>query len=185
MNGDEIVVVDIETTGFSYSKDTIIEVGIAKMGMDGKIELLMNELCKEQKPLNYSAWIFKHSSLKPSEVLKAKDFKTLKPAMQKIFDEYLTTSYNMKFDIDFLENRGLRIRNQYFDIMELAKHICKIPGNGTGYYGQYKNPNFKEAYEYIVGKPLNQLHRAGSDAFLEAELLYRIRKDYPNVFKVL
>jgi hypothetical protein len=55
--------------------------------------------------------------------------------------------------------------------MEAAKNVCKIIKQN----GEYKNPNFQEAWDYFFpGSNYTEKHRALDDALHEAMVLFKI-----------
>jgi DNA polymerase-3 subunit epsilon len=171
---NKIAVVDIETTDLKPDKGLIVEIGIIELDLEsGATSILFESIIKEagfMDNIKYS-WIFSNSDLKYEEVLKAPDLIDLKEDIQKILNHYHLTAYNKSFDFSFLESRGFLIKKELQDIMEVAKNICKIIKPS----GEYKNPNFQEAWNYFFPESKYiEKHRALDDALHEALVLFEM-----------
>jgi len=172
----EIVVVDIETTGFQGQGGLIVEVGIVALDLDtGGITNLFDSLVQEPEldethTEGKYGWIFKNSSLKYSDVLKAPLLSEVIPEIQDIFDKYENgaTAYNKRFDFGFLNARGIKIK-ELPCIMIAATPICNIPNRwNTG----PKWPTVEEAWAFFFpSHPYIEEHRALDDARHEALIL--------------
>jgi DNA polymerase-3 subunit epsilon len=176
-----ILVIDIETTGFSHSEDYITEIGIVELNYEtGERILLFDKVVFESKMTLEK--ILKRSKLKGLEFdlnifSDSVNFETIKTDIQLFIDMYPRgiTAYNNKFDFGFLENRGIIIHKKLEDPMLLGTNICKIP-NQNG-YGGYKWPKVQEIWDYLFGKTeYIENHRAGDDAMHEALIVYELYK---------
>lgn len=168
----EILVVDIETTGFLQEQGLIVEIGIVKLNLNtGKRKLIYDTVVKEQgfKPFHKNAWIFHNSDLSYKDITDAKPLDAF--TLQQIFDKYPATAYNKRFDFDFLMSRGLVIEELDCP-MKICTPICKLPG----YYG-YKWPKVQEAYDHFFeNNDYIEKHRAGDDAFHESQIVWELYK---------
>ncbi|MBS3749079.1 MAG: 3'-5' exonuclease [Candidatus Thermoplasmatota archaeon] len=175
---NEIIVVDIETTGFLKQQGLIVEIGMVKLNLEtGKRTIMYDELVKEEgfDKRHQHAWIFQNSDLCFEKVLKAPplDYSLL----QELFNTYPATAYNKRFDFDFLNDRGLKIKELDCP-MKLSTTLCKLPG----YYG-YKWPTVQEAYNFFFeDNDYVELHRACDDAFHESEIVWELYKQ--GIFQV-
>jgi DNA polymerase-3 subunit epsilon len=171
-NSNEIVVVDIETTGFLQQQGLIVEIGMVKLDLNsGRRTIIYDELVREDgfDETHQNAWIFQNSDLCFRDVLKANplDYNRL----QELFDQYPATAYNKRFDFDFLSDRGIRI-NELDCPMKLSTPLCKLPG----YYG-YKWPTVQEAYDFFFeNNGYVERHRAGDDALHESAIVWELYK---------
>ena len=175
---NEIIVVDIETTGFLKQQGLIVEIGMVKLNLEtGKRTIMYDELVKEEDFDEYHkhAWIFQHSDLSFEDVLDASPLDH--GLLQELFNTYPATAYNKRFDFDFLNDRGLVI-NELDCPMKLSTPICKLPG----YYG-YKWPTVQEAYDFFFkDNDYVELHRAGDDAYHESEIVWELYKQ--GIFQI-
>jgi len=149
VEGNKILILDIETTGFQKQGGSIVEIGIVELNLDnGEVNEVFSSLLKEdilterhrRPPLG---WIFNNSDLTPEMVRNAPQAEGVLANVQEILDNYPLgcTAYNNKFDFGFLEDRGLKI-NKLPCPMLLSTSICKIPGKRSG----FKWPSVEEAF---------------------------------------
>lgn len=174
----EIVVVDIETTGFDPDKDMIVEIGLVKLDLnDGYIEPIFDEVCKENRVFKPDSWIFHNSSLTYYMVEKAPLLREFKSELQQIFDKFPVTGFNQQlFDFPFLEHpdRGFVIKNKFWDPMIKLTPIMKLPPFS---YDKYKWPTVQEAYDFFFpDENYVEKHRALDDAIHEAKIIYQVNK---------
>jgi DNA polymerase III epsilon subunit-like protein len=186
-NVKEILIADIETTGFLNQGGSIVEVGIVSLDLDsGQVKTVFDSVCREPiltaKHRNEPfGWIFKNSSLTVEEVKAAPAMEKLFSQIQDILNSYPlgVTAYNKKFDFSFLKDRGFKIRKELPCPMLLATDVCKIPGKRGG----YKWPKVEEAWKHFFPSvPYIEQHRGADDAKHEAAIVYELYK--MGVFKI-
>lgn len=174
---NEIIVLDIETTGLNHAY-SIVEIGICILNLStGKINLTFNLVCKEkEKIIEKDAWIFENSDLSYDDVINAPDLNKFRDIIQAFFNlNYPCTAFNQKFDFEFLENRNFKISNKFWDVMILLTKIMKIPHH----YYVYKFPSVQESYNFLFGdNNHSEKHRALDDAILESKIVYETYKRY-------
>jgi len=182
-----IAIIDIETTGFSHTKNFIVEIGIVELNLlTGTTKIVFDSLVKEvgiTKDDLESSWIVENGYIKTDDVLKAPSFDTLKEKIQYVINSYPNgaTAYNNKFDFGFLESRDIKISFKLDCPMILATDICKLP-NKNG-YSNYKFPKVEEAYKYLFpDSEYIELHRGADDAMHEAKIVHELYN--MGVFKV-
>ena len=149
MRGDLIVVVDIETTGFSHQKDCILEISICKLDLDsGECSELFNKVIKERhySMRHRSAWIFENSDLKYEDILKAKPLNVYRKELQRIFNIFPATAFNKSFDFGFLKDRGFLIKELPCP-MVIATNILKLPPRKPDTL--YKWPSVEETWNFF------------------------------------
>ncbi len=177
VENNSIIVVDIETTGLDYEEDCIVEIGICKLDLDsGECGELFNQLIRERSFSSQyqNAWIFRNSDLKYRDILNAKPLKVYKKELQKIFKDYPATAYKKRFDFDFLEDRGFRIR-ELPCLMDSATSILKLPPIIPGTL--YKYPSEEETSNYFFpDEEIFKKHRAYHDAHRGALIAYEMYK---------
>jgi len=168
----EIIIVDIETTGF-YNSDAIVEIAVALVDTKTKESyLLFDNVVKDKKfnPLKHSkSWIFQNTTLKVDDVLVSKPLEHHFDELQGIFDKYPMTAYNKPFDLRFLRACGFKIK----DIDCLMKRATQY-SNYADKNGRVKKPSVEEIYnQFFVtdGQTYIEKHRAGADVMDEAKIL--------------
>ncbi len=177
---NEILVIDIETTGFLNQGGKIVEIGMVLLDLsNGGVTSVYNSLVKEtgfdrRHTDNPFGWIFSNSDLKYEDVLGAPSLELQKDKIQSLLDQYPATAFNKSFDFDFLRDRGFKI-NDLDCPMKLATPICKLP-NRNG-YGGYKWPKVEEAWNHFFGDTgYIEAHRGLDDAKHEAKIVYELHK---------
>lgn len=126
-----VYIVDTETTGFNKdpeNPDRVLEIGIIRF--DRLTHAMMkayHEVIRYEDIDRYSsAWVFKNTDLKISDIKEAKkDLKTVSEEVRELLRHQYVTSYNVPFDFyDFLFkdpwDLETVIKGIPFDIMDLA-----------------------------------------------------------------
>ena len=181
----EILIIDIETTGFQGQGGKIVEIGIVSLELEtGRTEILWDEVTHEKgitKEEVEKSWIVANSDLTPDMIRHSKRLDLQMPEIQKIINDYPlgATAYNRNFDFNFMEDRGFVFGIKLPDPMLLSTDVLKLPGN----YGKFKWPKVEEAYDYFVGdKGWVEKHRGAADAFDEAKIVHELY--IRDIFKV-
>lgn len=181
---DNILIIDIETTGFQRDGGSIVEVGMVSLNLEsGQTITLFDSTCREsiltaKHRAEPFGWIFRNSSLTIEEVRKAPPFEDLKPDVQSIIDNHPlgATAYNRSFDFNFLESRGLRFGIKLPCPMKLCTPICKLPSLHPS-HGLYKWPKVEEAWQHFFpAEPYVEQHRGADDALHEAWIVHELYK---------
>jgi len=180
-----IAVIDLETTGFSATKNNIVEIGIARLDvLTGEVTKLLDVVVRELSfgPHCKKAWVFKNTSLTYEEVLKAKPLEFYRKEIQAIFDKYPMTAFNSSFDFRFLRARDFIIDITVPCLMHSSTNILKIPHPKY----TFKKPNFQEAWNFF-NKEMKyvEAHRAYDDAEHEAYYAFDLFKYMKEINYVL
>ena len=191
-NSGEIIVLDIEKTGFLESGGQIVEIGMVLLNVKtGHIRKLFDKvICpgpftSKSKSFSNSAWIFQNSDLTVDMVLQAQFLNTYRNEIQFLLDKYPVTAFNKKFDLGFLRKYEFKIPKELPCIMLELTPYTKLPGP----YG-YKWPKVEEAWQHFFPDfSYDEAHRAYDDAFHEARILYEMMKrryyTFPGMPKML
>ena len=178
----EIVVVDIETSGFQHQGGLIVEVGMVSLNLQtGFITNEFSEIVKEngfgeKHARDPYGWIFKNSDLQYEDVLRADNLIEIITKIQTVFDKYPNgaTAFNKQFDFGFFKSRGLRIK-ELPCIMLSAAPVVGLPPN-PGYFDP-KWPKVQEAWDFFFPRSdYIETHRALDDARHEALIAYELYK---------
>lgn len=184
----EILILDIETTGFLQQGGAIVEIGIVSLDLNtGEVREIFQDLIREdiftekhtKKPYG---WIFDNSNLTPEDVMEALPADDVFEMVQDILDSYPLgcTAFNKKFDFSFLKNRGLKITELPCPML-LSTDVCKLLKKGHG--GGYKWPKVEEAFKYFYPDvDYTEAHRGLDDAKHEAMIVYALYER--GIFKV-
>jgi len=180
---EQIIVLDIETTGFRAENDMIVEIGMCYLNLETySISPLFSCVCKEKnKTINAYAWIFRNSSLELIHVKNALFLESYREILQHIFDLQIPiTAYNNAFDFGFLEYRDFTIPKKSFDPQFCMKDIIRIPHH----YYELKIPSVTESYQYLFPEiEYNEEHRAMLDCIDEAKIIGEILKRKYYIFE--
>jgi DNA polymerase-3 subunit epsilon len=169
-NKSQIIVLDIETAGFSLS-DPILEVGMCLLDLEsGDIDIVFDAPVMEIKCFTEKckkAWIFSHSDLSYDKVCEAFGLDFYRPAIEFWFDKFPVAAYNAPFDFRFLKDRKFFFEGLP-DPMRLSTPILKLPKKGGG----FKWPKVEEAWKYYCPDvKYTELHRGADDAVHEAKII--------------
>lgn len=169
----EILVIDIETTGFNVKLDAIVEIGIALVNTDTKeITLVFDKIVRHNKfkPWKHKdAWIFKKTTLNVEDVENANNLNVYFDEIQDLFNKYKATAYNKTFDLRYLRAAGFVI-----DDVKCLMKTAKTYSIHKDKNGKPKNPSVEEMYNQFFmteGDVYVEDHRAGSDAIDESKIL--------------
>ena len=133
----EILVVDLETTGFDSKTDLIVEIGIVLVNTDTKeIKMVFDKPIKEtgfDYETHKNSWIFENTTLSVEDVMSAKPIEDYFDEIQGLFDKYKMTAFNktqikninIKFDTGVWNPQTHNILLSY-DPLATAGFIVKI-----------------------------------------------------------
>jgi len=169
----EILVVDLETTGFISTSDAIVEIGISLVNTKTKkVTLVFDKVVKHNKFKKWKhkgSWIFQNTTLTVEDVENANPLSSYYKEIQALFDTYPMTAYNKAFDIRFLSANGFKV-DDVKCLMKTATQYSKLKNKRGG----VKTPSVEEIYNQFFmkkGEGYIEEHRAGSDAMDEGKIL--------------
>ena len=131
----QVLVLDLESTGFKHDRDCVVEVGAVCVDTEKKtVETAIDTLVHEAHfdPLKVdNAWIFKNSTMSIDEILRAPGAEEVYPFVEECMkwaDAY--TAYNHQFDFGYLGSRGVSIDESKIlrDPMHVLTPILALPG---------------------------------------------------------
>jgi len=174
---DKILVLDIETTGFSHDKDCVLEVGMVELDLTtGKVKSLLDLVFRERhlSARHHNAWIFENNFMTLEEVREAPLFEEKKAAIQKMLNRYdYMAAWNSDFDSKFLISRG-------FNLPEVLPCPMKSSASWFGIPNKWGKPNkwasVDEAWKRLFGEDTGyeEIHRGADDAEHEAKIMYEL-----------
>ena len=178
----KILIIDIETTGFSSTKNSIVEIGIVSLDLtNGKIEIVFDRVFREKKTTTEEiteSWIVQSGFINPIEIINAAFLEDYKEEIQEILNKYPlgATAFNSSFDFRFLDSREFIFPKKLDCPMKVARNVVEALNKN----GAIKNPNVEEAYEYFFGRKqlhrYEEIHRGADDAVHEAKIVYELYK---------
>ena len=159
---DDYVVLDLETTGVSWYRDTIIEFGAVKV-VDRKPVDTYQQLVNPMRNLN--PFITQLTGITPEMVRGQPDFSALWQLLKPMLEESILVAHNAPFDLRVLASC---LHDYHIDWKPEAAYLC------TCQMG-------RKVYPYLQNHKLNTLcdhlrleldhHNAGSDSRACALLL--------------
>jgi DNA polymerase III epsilon subunit-like protein len=170
----EILVVDLETTGFDSKTDLIVEIGIALVDTDTKeIKMVFDKPIKEtgfDYETHKNSWIFENTTLTPEDIMSAKSIEEYFDEIQGLFDKYKMTAFNKTFDIRFLTRCGFKMDDVDCIMRSATKYSRYVKPDG-----KKKIPSVEEIYrQFFLTEEYIEEHRAGQDALDEAKILLKL-----------
>lgn len=174
---NEILVLDIETTGLSPANDFILELGIVKLNTEtGEITELFDEVFKDPNltAKHRNSWIFLNGFMDIQEIRNAKPLQNYASEIQKILNPYKgkITAWNRDFDRNFLEQQGFDLGNNIPCPMKASTDFFKIEGSRG-----YKWPKAQEAWDILFPSHKKiEAHRGLDDSIMEAKIIFELVK---------
>ena len=174
---DDFVAFDLETTGLSPTKDSIIEIGAIKV-IGGKVsetkQMVFQEFVKPLDSKKVSADVLKLTGISNEDVRIARPIWEVFPDFVRFTEGLTLVGFNcMAFDSKFMVRAGrysnLILENPYFDVMRYAK-ACKDDLNLSG----SKQSLATLAKQLGVKNP--RAHRALADAITTAKVFLKLRE---------
>ncbi len=166
---NDVVVFDVETTGFDFNTNEIIEIGAIKL-KQGKMAEAFSTFVKPENPIPEE--ITKLTSITNAMVKDAPNIKQVIPDFYKFCDGCVLVAYNIDFDYKFINvasvKNGYKFTNRQVDALYLAR--LNVAGA--------KNFQLKNIAARL-GVSLDGAHRAINDAIATAEVLKLISDNVP------
>jgi DNA polymerase III epsilon subunit-like protein len=170
-----ILVFDTETTGLTLHPDApvnlqpkMIEFGAVLLDPhNGKVEEEISILVYPGGPI--SAEITKITGITDADVEGCPTFIEVLPQLRRVFGSAHTmVAHNLPFDRMIVA--GELARHQVADFNWPMNGICTV-----GLYKEVwgRNPKLLELYEWVLGKPLAQTHRALDDVLALVEIVQK------------
>ena len=173
-NFDSYVSFDVETTGFSPSKDSLIEIGAIRI-VGGEIvesqNFIFSELVKPYKK-RIPEIVEQITGITNEDVKdKRQMWDVVTDFLDFVGDDVLLGYNSAKFDIKFIARAaryaGIIIRNPVFDVMKYAVQL-RVSPKGK------KVPSLADLSEYYeIRNP--SAHRAYADAITTARVFERLK----------
>lgn len=172
---DEIIVFDLETTGFSPTNDRMTEIGAVKI-KDGQVVDVFGTYVNPLKPI-------------PDKVIRltgitddmVKDAPLEKDALTEFYkfigDCNLLVAHNADFDMGFLRESAKRSKMKcdfsYMDTVALVRIL----------YPDLKNHKLNTVAEFLKVGDFNH-HRASDDARILAQIVFKTNEELKKKYRV-
>ena len=122
---NSIVALDIETTGLDPQKDAIIEIGAVRFNSN-RIEDEWSSLINPGRKI--PPFITQLTGINDHMVLEAPTIHNVLPDLRDFVGDLSILGHNVGFDLSFLRNYGLFIRNDILDTYEIASVLLPSAG---------------------------------------------------------
>lgn len=175
---NEILVLDIETTGLSPVNDFILELGIVKLNTEtGEITELFDAIFKDPNltAKHRNSWIFQNGFMDINEVRNAKPLSHYTSEIQNILDPHKgkITAWNRDFDRNFLKSNGFDLGECVPCPMKASTKFFKIKGSRG-----FKWPKAQEAWDILFPETKKiEAHRGLDDSIMEAKIIFELVKN--------
>ncbi len=160
----DFVVFDIETTGFSPTKNRIIEIGAVKVSA-GKIVDRFSTFVDPLVPIPYE--IEKLTGITDDMVMGAEQIDTVLPQFMAFCENCILVAHNAQFDMSFImencDRQGISHDFTYVDTVGIARIF--LPG---------QKKHTLDAVAKSLGVSLENHHRAVDDAEATAEIFVKL-----------
>jgi DNA polymerase III epsilon subunit-like protein len=164
---------DWETTGLTLHPDAdirkqprAIEFGGVVIDCDAGGEVVETASLLINPGVPLEAVITKITGLTDADLADAPPFAEVLPQLRRLYGQCRgIVAHNLTFDRQIL--RGELARLDVTDFPWPERELCTM-GTYTEHWG--RPPKLKEVYEWAVGKPLEQTHRALDDVLAMAEV---------------
>jgi DNA polymerase III epsilon subunit-like protein len=151
---------DLETTGLNKKTDKIIEFGAIKFDLNGHSETFQT-LINPGVPI--PEFITHITNIKNEDVENAPVFPNASNKIKEFIGDCPIIGHFIKFDMEFLEESGLKFENLLYDTSELARiFIPSLPSYSL------------EILSGILGLTHEEKHRALDDSIAAQELFLKL-----------
>ncbi len=160
----DFVVFDIETTGFSPTKNRIIEIGAVKVS-EGKIVDRFSTFVDPLTPIPFE--IEKLTGITDDMVMGAEQIDVVLPRFLEFCEGCILVAHNARFDMSFImencDRQGISHDFTYVDSVGIARIF--LPG---------QKKHTLDAVAKALGVSLENHHRAVDDAACTAEIFVKL-----------
>lgn len=159
---NDYCVLDLETTGFSYRYDNILEIGIIRV-RNNEIVDSYSQLINPQ--FHIPKVIEQLTGITNEMIIDKPLINEVKETVLNFIGSDLIVGHNVSFDINFIqENFGVILENKYTDTLQFSKKL----------YPKLEHHRLSDMVSFL--NLSNNEHRALSDCISTKELYDEIRK---------
>ena len=160
-----LVVLDVETTGFTPSNNEIVEVSAIKFDVGMVPVSCFTTLCRPKNPIPAAASAVNH--ITDDMVADAPSFRQVAPALSEFISGCNLVGHNLEFDLRFIYVHGAEIPfdKRMYDTLEVAQSTIRRSDIGNhkleslcSWYGIYRD----------------NAHRSLSDCYATAKIFTRL-----------
>ncbi len=117
------VALDIETTGFNPEKDQIIEFAAVKFNQNEILDTYQSLINPEQEIPSLISHI---TGIQQSNIVGSPALEQIKEEITKFIGPHPIVGHNIDFDVTFLIQKGLPLKNDLYDTLQLSSIL--LPG---------------------------------------------------------
>lgn len=163
-----LVSLDLETTGLDPEKDKIIEFGAVKFNLENNekesLQFFINPGIKIPQIITHI------TNIKDEDLEDAPAFEEKKEEIKNFIEDSPIVGHNIKFDTNFLRQKGIELKNPEYDTHELASII--FPS---------LNSYSLEVLTQILNLQHKEKHRALDDAKAAADLFIKLTEEFKTL----
>ncbi len=163
--GQDLVFVDLETTGLNPKEDRVIEVGIVRTSKGVVVETF-NTLVNPQMPI--SPMVKAITGIKTHELLKAPTFSEVIHQVAELLSQGIFVAHNVEFDYSFVEEEFARHERSFS-----LPRLCTVQLS-RALYPDYISHNL-DSISQRFNIQIDDRHRAMDDAMATWEF-YKLSK---------
>jgi len=192
MNSKNIMILDVETTGFSYSS-RIVQFSYSICDEDGTQHEIYDSVVKQEKDIVIPPETIKIHGI-TDEIAATQGQKLSK--IVNIFENKLKTitkiiGHNINFDINIMKNELTRINKlECLDHLNKIKTYCTM--KNTKYAlkllntkGTIKNPKLSELYNYLFNTNITNEHNSKYDVLNTSKCYFEFIKREKEIINMV
>ena len=158
MSYTEFIVLDIESTGIDPKRDDIIEFSAVKLNAKGEITDKLDTLIHTDLPIR--PLVTALTGIRAEDLDGQPALEEILPKIGAFCGDLPIVGHNISFDVEFLHAKGLNLKGDLLDTLELAQTI--LP----------KQPAYSlEGLSWRFNLPNQPSHRAMADVLATADLM--------------
>ncbi len=190
----DYVVFDLETTGLSPDKDTIIEIGALKV-IQGRVTERFSEFINPHQPL--TAQISELTGITDDMLAGARDLMPVVREFVEFSEGFVVIGHNLSFDYRFTKNAaekfGLSFDREGIDTLKIAKTVHKdLPSRSLGalceHYGIINSAAHRAYHDALATAKLYQtlghyFEESNPGLFVPEKMSFKSKKQQPMTKK--
>lgn len=169
MSYSEFIVLDIESTGVDAKRDDIIEFSAVKLNSQGEVVDTLDTLVATQL-LPLRPLVVALTGIKAEDLDGQPTLEEVLPKIAAFCGDLPIVGHNISFDVEFLHAKGLNLKGDLLDTLELAQTI--LP----------KQPAYSlEGLSWRFNFPHQPAHRAMADVLATVDLMKFLGQQVANL----